>query len=367
MSASARVRRWYQQEGRLATERAVLDDSGDGIGGDADRPGTDGRLAASLYFGAGVEQPPGRGRSGARAARRPPRGARSGGGGAPDAQGGVAGHGVRAGVGKAAGGACPRVARTAAAGRVRLIPKIMECESCGTEIAANALICFRCGEATGEPEHDAPADPPAGGLWAPVVLGVGLLLALGFFVNLATGQPDDFPGGLAHAGRSRCAVDVAPVTMITYAVGGARCAQGGPPAHVMGLMNSLFGRKQADQGPDPLADLVLEKLKVGYLVDYDLQTCRSPATAATPSPARTAAWRSGSSRRPTTGAIWSWPTAAGRSPGPFRLAPSTATSGGIFSTMTIPPPASCSRARNTTWTPATAGICFPTEKGPANS
>ena len=57
MSASARVRRWYQQEGRLATERAVLDDSGDGIGADADRPGADGRLAASLYFGAGVELP----------------------------------------------------------------------------------------------------------------------------------------------------------------------------------------------------------------------------------------------------------------------------------------------------------------------
>ena len=55
VSASERVRRWYQQEGRLATERAVLDDSGDGIGGEADRPGDDGRLAASLYFGAGVE------------------------------------------------------------------------------------------------------------------------------------------------------------------------------------------------------------------------------------------------------------------------------------------------------------------------
>ena len=57
VSASARVRRWYQQEGRLATERAVLDDSGDGIGADADRPGDDGRLAASLYFGAGVTRP----------------------------------------------------------------------------------------------------------------------------------------------------------------------------------------------------------------------------------------------------------------------------------------------------------------------
>ncbi len=40
----------------------------------------------------------------------------------------------------------------------------------------------------------------------------------------------------------------------------------------MGLTDRLFGKKKADEGPDPLADLVLEKLKVGYLVDYDLQT-----------------------------------------------------------------------------------------------
>ncbi len=40
----------------------------------------------------------------------------------------------------------------------------------------------------------------------------------------------------------------------------------------MGLMDRMFGRKPADQAPDPLADLVLDKLKVGYLVDYDLQT-----------------------------------------------------------------------------------------------
>ena len=40
----------------------------------------------------------------------------------------------------------------------------------------------------------------------------------------------------------------------------------------MGLTDRLFGRKTADEGPDPLADLVLEKLKVGYLVDYDMQT-----------------------------------------------------------------------------------------------
>ncbi len=42
----------------------------------------------------------------------------------------------------------------------------------------------------------------------------------------------------------------------------------------MGLTDRLFGKKKKaeDEGPDPLADLVLEKLKVGYLVDYDLQT-----------------------------------------------------------------------------------------------
>lgn len=43
----------------------------------------------------------------------------------------------------------------------------------------------------------------------------------------------------------------------------------------MGLRERLFGRrKDADDAPDPLADLVLAKLRVGYLVDYDLQTWR---------------------------------------------------------------------------------------------
>ena len=53
-SASAQVRRWYQLEGRLATERALIDDSGDGVGADADRPGGDGQLAFRVYVGAGV-------------------------------------------------------------------------------------------------------------------------------------------------------------------------------------------------------------------------------------------------------------------------------------------------------------------------
>ena len=40
----------------------------------------------------------------------------------------------------------------------------------------------------------------------------------------------------------------------------------------MGLFDFLTGKKKALEGPDPLHDLILEKLQVGYLVDYDLKT-----------------------------------------------------------------------------------------------
>jgi len=33
----------------------------------------------------------------------------------------------------------------------------MKCRSCGTEIAANALICYKCGTATTEPRIPPPA------------------------------------------------------------------------------------------------------------------------------------------------------------------------------------------------------------------
>lgn len=55
---SMQVRRWYQREGRLATERSVLDDTGDGVAKDMDQAGSDGILASRLYVGAGVEPPP---------------------------------------------------------------------------------------------------------------------------------------------------------------------------------------------------------------------------------------------------------------------------------------------------------------------
>ena len=54
--ASFGVRQWYQQRGQLATERALLDDNGDGRGTEAGQPGPDGSRAARLYLGAGLEE-----------------------------------------------------------------------------------------------------------------------------------------------------------------------------------------------------------------------------------------------------------------------------------------------------------------------
>ncbi len=55
--ASAGVRRWYQERGRLATERALLDDTGDGLGVDAGdaQDGPRAGLSAAAYVGAGVD------------------------------------------------------------------------------------------------------------------------------------------------------------------------------------------------------------------------------------------------------------------------------------------------------------------------
>jgi hypothetical protein len=36
----------------------------------------------------------------------------------------------------------------------------MKCRSCGAEIAANALICYKCGTATSEPRITPPAARP---------------------------------------------------------------------------------------------------------------------------------------------------------------------------------------------------------------
>ena len=36
----------------------------------------------------------------------------------------------------------------------------MKCRSCGAEIAANALICYKCGTATSEPKITPPSSRP---------------------------------------------------------------------------------------------------------------------------------------------------------------------------------------------------------------
>lgn len=53
----------------------------------------------------------------------------------------------------------------------------MQCRSCGTEIAANALICYRCGAATSEPKIAPPAVRPRRHRWLPAGLLLAALLA----------------------------------------------------------------------------------------------------------------------------------------------------------------------------------------------
>jgi len=48
--ASAGVRQWFEQRGRLPTERPLLDDTGAGIGREAQNPGNDGALARVTYL-----------------------------------------------------------------------------------------------------------------------------------------------------------------------------------------------------------------------------------------------------------------------------------------------------------------------------
>ena len=53
----------------------------------------------------------------------------------------------------------------------------MKCRSCGAEIAANALICYKCGTATSEPKIPPPAPRsrwPRGTLAGLILLGLAL-------------------------------------------------------------------------------------------------------------------------------------------------------------------------------------------------
>jgi hypothetical protein len=57
----------------------------------------------------------------------------------------------------------------------------MKCRSCGTQIAANALICYKCGAATEEPRNKPPASRPRGSRWAGIAAGLLLGGALAAF------------------------------------------------------------------------------------------------------------------------------------------------------------------------------------------
>jgi hypothetical protein len=53
-AASGSVRRHYQQRGQLSTERALLDDNGDGVGSEVGHPGEDGSYASRTYLDASL-------------------------------------------------------------------------------------------------------------------------------------------------------------------------------------------------------------------------------------------------------------------------------------------------------------------------
>jgi hypothetical protein len=48
--ASAGVKQFYDQKGQLPTERPLLDDTGAGVGREADTPGNDGAIARITYL-----------------------------------------------------------------------------------------------------------------------------------------------------------------------------------------------------------------------------------------------------------------------------------------------------------------------------
>ncbi|HEY7056309.1 MAG TPA: hypothetical protein VH458_07290 [Vicinamibacterales bacterium] len=58
IAASGGVRRYYEQRGQLATERALLDDNGDGEGREAGADGDDGSGASRLYLAADIPGAP---------------------------------------------------------------------------------------------------------------------------------------------------------------------------------------------------------------------------------------------------------------------------------------------------------------------
>jgi uncharacterized membrane protein YvbJ len=66
----------------------------------------------------------------------------------------------------------------------------MQCRNCGTEIAAKALICYRCGTATSEAKYQPYVKPKGRSttstiVWVVIVIAVLVLLA--WFLLHSTG------------------------------------------------------------------------------------------------------------------------------------------------------------------------------------
>ncbi len=63
----------------------------------------------------------------------------------------------------------------------------MKCRSCGTEIAANALICYKCGTATAEPKIQPPSARPRRSRPALTAAATVVALALALWASQQAG------------------------------------------------------------------------------------------------------------------------------------------------------------------------------------
>ena len=70
----------------------------------------------------------------------------------------------------------------------------MKCKNCGTEIADNALICYRCGEATAARKYEPVPEPSRRGP-IPVIVAILVIIAAAVF-----GLPYLTPGPARVAG-----------------------------------------------------------------------------------------------------------------------------------------------------------------------
>jgi hypothetical protein len=69
----------------------------------------------------------------------------------------------------------------------------MNCRQCGTEIAAKALICYKCGAATTDPVHQPPGSAPSRSRASFIVTFVALLILAAVAVVLARSSPNGTP------------------------------------------------------------------------------------------------------------------------------------------------------------------------------